>query len=205
MGAESSATELMLGAALASSLRVFERVSEECRMPTLIEAEIAGQRLEDRDARWAHQVEEEDVLLILESMKMEIPVEAPCAGRVAEIRVREGDSVEEGDVLAVIGLRRHGRRVAGAPHRRADARPAALARLAPSAAREPDAARPGRARFGEAPPPGELRAGAGRRLARRELAGVAALRPSIVVRRAPPTPRRSTRSFRFSRRCRRGS
>jgi biotin carboxyl carrier protein len=33
---------------------------------------------------------------------MEIPVEAPCAGRVAEIRVAEGDSVEEGAVLAVI-------------------------------------------------------------------------------------------------------
>jgi acetyl-CoA carboxylase biotin carboxyl carrier protein len=47
-------------------------------------------------------VEEEDVLLIIESMKMEIPVEAPCAGRVAEIRVAEGQSVEEGDVLAVI-------------------------------------------------------------------------------------------------------
>jgi acetyl-CoA carboxylase biotin carboxyl carrier protein len=47
-------------------------------------------------------VAEEDVLLILESMKMEIPVEAPCAGRVAEIRVREGESIEEGAVLAVI-------------------------------------------------------------------------------------------------------
>ena len=45
---------------------------------------------------------EEDVLLILESMKMEIPVESPCAGRVAELRVREGDSIEEGAVLAVI-------------------------------------------------------------------------------------------------------
>ena len=44
-----------------------------------------------------------DELLILESMKMEIPVEAPCAGTVTEIRVREGDGVEEGDVLAVIG------------------------------------------------------------------------------------------------------
>jgi acetyl-CoA carboxylase biotin carboxyl carrier protein len=42
-------------------------------------------------------------ILVLESMKMEIPVEAPCAGRIAEIRVSEGDAVEEGDVLAVIG------------------------------------------------------------------------------------------------------
>jgi biotin carboxyl carrier protein len=48
------------------------------------------------------EVEEEDVLLIIESMKMEIPVEAPEAGRVAEIRVREGEAVEEGDILVVL-------------------------------------------------------------------------------------------------------
>ena len=33
---------------------------------------------------------------------MEIPVEAPVAGRLTEIRVREGDNVEEGAVLAII-------------------------------------------------------------------------------------------------------
>ena len=47
-------------------------------------------------------VKEEDVLMILESMKMEIPVEAPCAGRIREIRVREGQAIEEGVILAVI-------------------------------------------------------------------------------------------------------
>ena len=47
-------------------------------------------------------VETEDVLLILESMKMEIPVEAPISGRIVEIRVNEGDMVEEGQVLAVL-------------------------------------------------------------------------------------------------------
>ena len=41
-------------------------------------------------------------LLIVESMKMEIPVEAPRAGTVAEIRVREGDTVAEGAVVAVL-------------------------------------------------------------------------------------------------------
>jgi biotin carboxyl carrier protein len=35
-------------------------------------------------------------------MKMEIPVEAPCGGKVLEFRVSEGDSVEEGAVLALI-------------------------------------------------------------------------------------------------------
>ena len=43
-----------------------------------------------------------DTLVILESMKMEIPVEAPAAGVVVEVRVRPDDQVQEGDVLAVI-------------------------------------------------------------------------------------------------------
>ena len=42
------------------------------------------------------------VILIIESMKMEIPVEAPSAGTIREIRAAEGDSIEEGDVLAVL-------------------------------------------------------------------------------------------------------
>jgi urea carboxylase len=44
----------------------------------------------------------DDVLVILESMKMEIPVEAPCAGRVAEVRVAPESKVAEGDVLVVL-------------------------------------------------------------------------------------------------------
>lgn len=47
-------------------------------------------------------VEAEEPVLLLESMKMEIPVLAPRNGRVAEIRVAEGEMVEEGDVVAVI-------------------------------------------------------------------------------------------------------
>lgn len=43
-----------------------------------------------------------DVLVIVESMKMELPVEAPVAGTVAEIRCREGQRVREGDVLVVL-------------------------------------------------------------------------------------------------------
>ena len=43
-----------------------------------------------------------DTLVILESMKMEIPVEAPTAGRIAEIRVAPNDQVQEGDLIAVI-------------------------------------------------------------------------------------------------------
>ncbi len=47
-------------------------------------------------------VEEDDELMILESMKMEIPVCAPCDGVVKEILVEEGAAVSEGDVVAVM-------------------------------------------------------------------------------------------------------
>ena len=43
-----------------------------------------------------------DEIIILESMKMEIPIEAPIDGIVKEILVEEGQAVEEGDVVAVI-------------------------------------------------------------------------------------------------------
>ena len=43
-----------------------------------------------------------DTLVILESMKMEIPVVTETTGTVQELRVNEGDVVQEGDVIAVI-------------------------------------------------------------------------------------------------------
>lgn len=48
------------------------------------------------------QVTEGSIIVILESMKMEIPVLSPVSGVVAEILVQEGSVVQEGDVLAVI-------------------------------------------------------------------------------------------------------
>jgi acetyl-CoA carboxylase biotin carboxyl carrier protein len=70
-------------------------------MAVNIEAHITGTifRIETEAGT---QVSAGDVLLIIESMKMEMPVEAPGAGRVAEIRVEEGQSVEEGDLLVVL-------------------------------------------------------------------------------------------------------
>ncbi|WP_374722238.1 acetyl-CoA carboxylase biotin carboxyl carrier protein subunit [Peribacillus tepidiphilus] len=47
-------------------------------------------------------VSEGQDLIILESMKMEIPIPAEASGTVAEIKVNEGDFVNEGDVLAII-------------------------------------------------------------------------------------------------------
>ncbi|WP_433792021.1 biotin/lipoyl-binding carrier protein [Actinoplanes sp. CA-252034] len=47
-------------------------------------------------------VAEGDTLVILESMKMEIPVIAESDGTVSELAVNEGDVVQEGDLIAVI-------------------------------------------------------------------------------------------------------
>jgi len=49
------------------------------------------------------EVKAGDVLVILESMKMEMPVEAPEDGKVAEVRVKEAQPVSEGEVLVVLG------------------------------------------------------------------------------------------------------
>jgi acetyl-CoA carboxylase biotin carboxyl carrier protein len=47
-------------------------------------------------------VEEEQSLLILESMKMEMPLEAPAAGRVGVVHVAEGDAVDEGQLVITL-------------------------------------------------------------------------------------------------------
>jgi acetyl-CoA carboxylase biotin carboxyl carrier protein len=47
-------------------------------------------------------VEDGDTVVILEAMKMEIPVEAEESGTVAEIRCAEGSAVEEGEILMVL-------------------------------------------------------------------------------------------------------
>lgn len=47
-------------------------------------------------------VTEGEPLVILESMKMEMPVEAPSSGTVTEIRCKESQAVAEGDVLVIL-------------------------------------------------------------------------------------------------------
>ena len=63
-----------------------------------IKAELAG-NLWKIVVREGQQVQADETLMILESMKMEIPVNAPSAGRVAKIHVREGQTVQEGQLL----------------------------------------------------------------------------------------------------------
>jgi acetyl-CoA carboxylase biotin carboxyl carrier protein len=48
-------------------------------------------------------VREEQAVAILESMKMEMPVEAPEDGTVQKVHVTEGQAVDEGDVLVTLG------------------------------------------------------------------------------------------------------
>ena len=70
-------------------------------MLTDIEAHITGTVWKIEVAP-GDNVDEGDTVLILESMKMEMPVEAEDAGVVKEIKVEEGESVSEGDVLVVL-------------------------------------------------------------------------------------------------------
>jgi acetyl-CoA carboxylase biotin carboxyl carrier protein len=49
------------------------------------------------------RVEEGQEVVILESMKMEIPIVAEFDGIVTEVRVKEGEFVNEGDVIVVVG------------------------------------------------------------------------------------------------------
>jgi acetyl-CoA carboxylase biotin carboxyl carrier protein len=66
-----------------------------------VKSEIKG-KVWQIEAGPGTSVKEDDPILILESMKMEIPIAAPRDGIVKEILVSEGDPVEEGQVVAVL-------------------------------------------------------------------------------------------------------
>jgi acetyl-CoA carboxylase biotin carboxyl carrier protein len=67
-----------------------------------IEAHITG-TVWKIECQVGDRVAEGDSVVILESMKMEMPVEAEDEGTVTEIRCQEGQAVSEGDTLVVIG------------------------------------------------------------------------------------------------------
>jgi acetyl-CoA carboxylase biotin carboxyl carrier protein len=71
-------------------------------MPTAVPAHITG-TVWKIEKRAGESVSAGDVLVILESMKMEMPVEAPANGVVQEVRCAEGQAVQEGDTLVVLG------------------------------------------------------------------------------------------------------
>jgi acetyl-CoA carboxylase biotin carboxyl carrier protein len=69
-------------------------------MPT-VNAHITG-TVWKIEVKEGESVTEGQVCVILESMKMEMPVEAPQAGQVEKIHVAEGQAVGEGDVLVTL-------------------------------------------------------------------------------------------------------
>jgi acetyl-CoA carboxylase biotin carboxyl carrier protein len=68
----------------------------------MVKSEITG-KIWKVEATVGQSVSQDDQLVLIESMKMEIPVLAPANGVVRELRVAEGDDVKEGQVVAVIG------------------------------------------------------------------------------------------------------
>lgn len=70
-------------------------------MKSRVAAEVAG-KVWKIEAVIGQSVVADDTLIIIESMKMEIPVVAPRAGVVSEITVLEGDPVAEGQIVVVL-------------------------------------------------------------------------------------------------------
>jgi acetyl-CoA carboxylase biotin carboxyl carrier protein len=70
-------------------------------MATEVELETGGTvwklLVADGDA-----VKEGQELFIMEVMKMEVPYEAPCDGKVADLNIKEGDVLQEGDIAMEI-------------------------------------------------------------------------------------------------------
>ena len=70
-------------------------------MPEEIRSKITGTVWKIEVSK-GDEVEDGDDLMILESMKMEIPVECPCDGTVMDSHVNEGQAIKEGDLLATV-------------------------------------------------------------------------------------------------------
>jgi acetyl-CoA carboxylase biotin carboxyl carrier protein len=70
-------------------------------MATEVKAHITG-TVWKIEVKVGDTVDTDQVLVILESMKMEMPIESPRAGKVAEIRIKEAQPVNEGDVVITL-------------------------------------------------------------------------------------------------------
>jgi acetyl-CoA carboxylase biotin carboxyl carrier protein len=68
-----------------------------------VESEVTG-NVWKIEVNIGDRVDVDDVIMILESMKMEIPVESPYAGTILELLVAEEESVEEGQIVAVVHI-----------------------------------------------------------------------------------------------------
>lgn len=68
-----------------------------------VKSEING-KVWQIEAEAGASVDEDDPIIVLESMKMEIPVVAPASGTVVEILVEKDEMVEEGQTVAVLEI-----------------------------------------------------------------------------------------------------
>ena len=66
-----------------------------------VETEVAG-TVWKIEKQVGDAIAEDETVMIIESMKMEIPVIAEVAGTLVELRVKEGDPVSEGAVVAIV-------------------------------------------------------------------------------------------------------
>jgi acetyl-CoA carboxylase biotin carboxyl carrier protein len=76
-------------------------INNEVVMATQVFAEVTG-TVWAVEVHAGQEVSEGDTLLIVESMKMEIPVTASVAGKVTEVLVTQGDMVEDGQCVVVL-------------------------------------------------------------------------------------------------------
>jgi len=88
------------GSSVAQAMPVQEKIPRG-DIPGGIKAHMQGMILKILTSRGA-QVKKGDILLVLEAMKMENPINSPVDGRVMEIFVDTGDTVQSGDVLLVV-------------------------------------------------------------------------------------------------------
>ena len=70
-------------------------------MATSLEAPMVGKILKI-EKQVGDPVDEDEVVIVMEAMKMEIPVVAPAAGKLKELKVSVGQAVEAEEVLAII-------------------------------------------------------------------------------------------------------
>ncbi|SKA20751.1 acetyl-CoA carboxylase biotin carboxyl carrier protein [Enhydrobacter aerosaccus] len=68
-----------------------------------VKSEIAG-NVWKIQLKAGDKVDADGEIMILESMKMEIPVLSPTAGTIKEIKVNEGDAIDEGQLVAILDI-----------------------------------------------------------------------------------------------------
>jgi biotin carboxyl carrier protein len=70
-------------------------------LATTVEAPMVGKILKIEKNPGDH-VDEDEVIIVMEAMKMEIPIVAPVAGTLTELKITAGEAVEAEQVLAII-------------------------------------------------------------------------------------------------------